>query len=459
MASSDPASNQRWWLQQASRTARRINFAWWMESITTPLVIGSLIGAVALLFVRNRQADLSPVLLTTVIGGSVFIIALACWVFAARKFEKADRALVRLEATMKLNNALSAASAGVSPWPAPTPVVDPGIRWHWPRLIFPPIAALGLLAAGLLIPISSAKSPPSSPEQPQAWKQLDSSLEHLTKEQLVDEKYLEETRKKLEELKSQKEEQWFSHSSLEATDALKKEHRSEMSRMEQELDRASKALEALEKNGGSNLAEQQQQLNEFQQALQGLQNGTMKPNSELLQQLKQLDPQSLKQLSKEQMQQLSESLKQNAQCLKQGQGEGQGTDWSEELMAEGNSNGQGQGEGGGQGEGEGEGGESQGQEGTGKGDVSRGPGHDPNVLGNEKDGIKTGEMTGIDSKDLSKALPGDLLELQNGEHDVDQSASKTTQGGNTNATGAGGDRVWKDSLDPGEQRTLKKFFE
>ena len=35
----------------------------------------------------------------------------------------------------------------------------------------------------------------------------------------------------------------------------------------------------------------------------------------------------------------------------------------------------------------------------------------------------------------------------------------TTGGGAAHATGKGGDRVWRDALDPAEQRTLKRFFE
>ncbi|WAC18656.1 hypothetical protein OVA24_15595 [Luteolibacter sp. SL250] len=440
-------SNRQWWQGQAKRTARRINLAWWLETLATPLIVGGLAGAAGLLVIRNREIELPPAMLAGVIGGAVLLIGLICWVVAARRFEKPERSLVRIEATMEMKNALSAATAGVAPWPAPVPEVDPGVRWHWPRLVVPPLAALALLAAGLFIPVSSAKTPTTPPEQPQAWKQLDSSLEHLSKEELVDEKYLEETRKKLEELKAQKEEQWFSHSSLEATDSLKKEHRSEMDRVEQELERAEKALESLEKNGGANQAEKERQLNEFQQAMQGLQNGAMKPNPELLEQLKQMDPNKLGQLSKEQMQQLRENLKKNANGMKKGQGDGQGDDWSDELLADENGDGEGKGPG------------DKPGNGRGKGGVNRGPGHDPGVLGNEKDGLETGDLTAVESRDLSNALPGDLLQLQDGEHDVDKSGSRITQGGNTDATGAGGDRVWKDSLDPGEQKTLKKFFE
>jgi hypothetical protein len=52
-----------------------------------------------------------------------------------------------------------------------------------------------------------------------------------------------------------------------------------------------------------------------------------------------------------------------------------------------------------------------------------------------------------------------LLELQDGEHDVDKSASSISAGGNIDATGKGGDRVWREALDPAEQMTLKRFFE
>ena len=68
-------------------------------------------------------------------------------------------------------------------------------------------------------------------------------------------------------------------------------------------------------------------------------------------------------------------------------------------------------------------------------------------------------MAALEAKDLSRAAPGDLLELQDGEHDVDRSDSKPTAGGDTRALGKGGDRVWRDSLDPDEQRVLKRFFE
>jgi hypothetical protein len=73
--------------------------------------------------------------------------------------------------------------------------------------------------------------------------------------------------------------------------------------------------------------------------------------------------------------------------------------------------------------------------------------------------VETGEAAALEALDLSQSAPGDLLEMQDGEHDVDRSASRLSAGGTTDATGRGGDRVWREQLDPAEQRVLKRFFE
>lgn len=455
MSKATETSHREHWLACARRVSRTVNLGWWLEMLAAPLLVAALIGAAALLVVRREQPALEPWILPAAIGGVVVLTGLACWWLAARKFEQPDDSLVRIEASMRLRNALSAAKAGVAPWPAPVENIDAGISWQWPRLIVPPLGALVLLAAGWFIPVSAKGTGANGPpEQPQAWRQLDSELAHLTQEQVVDEKYLEDTRKRLEELKSQEEEQWFSHSSLEATDSLKKSHRAETERIERELGKANKALENLEKNAGATQAEKNRMMEDFDQALQGLQNGAMKPNPKLLEQMKGLDMKDMANLTPEQLQQLRENMKKNADAMKKakGEGQGEGSDWSDELLA-GDGEGEGNGEGEGQGNGEKDG------EGPGSGGINRGPGHDPNVLGKEKEGVDIGSLTGLEAKDLSNSTPGDLLELQDGEHDVDKSASGITQGGNTDATGRGGDRVWKDSLDPAEQRALKKFFE
>lgn len=448
-----PENPRAAWTRRAAAIARKVNLAWWLETLSVPLVVIGIAGACALLLARREAPSTPSWQLATAAAGCVLLAAAIAWAVARRRFEKPEQSLVRIEAAMHLRNALSAARAGVAPWPDVPPRIDAGIHWHWPRVLVPPLAALAFLAAGLLIPIPArATADAKRPDQPLAWESLEADLQRLDQEEVIDETYLEEMRKKLDDLRAQEEENWFSHSSLEATDTLKKEHAAAVEKLERELGRADQALGNLERNaGGMPAADKERLLNQFDQALQGLRNGALKPNPQLLDQLQQLDPGQLGQLDPAQLQQLKQNLQKAAQACKECQGGGdkgggQGNEWLD---------GEGQGEDNGQGGGEGD----PNGEGPGKGGVTRGPGHAPGVLGQEGQRLATGELSPLESKDLSRSLPGDLLQLQDGEHEVDKSPVAPRAGGQAAATGDGGDRVWKDALDPDEQNALKKFFE
>lgn len=358
---------------------------------------------------------------------------------------------------MHLRSGLSAALAGVSPWPQAPAKPHAGLTWNWSRVLLAPLAALMMMLAGLFVPVSAILPNKPVPDEPQAWVRTESELQNLEKDAVVDQQYIEEIRKKIEDLRAQDPEEWFGHSSMEATDNMRKEHKSEAKRLERDMSQAAKALGSLEKNPAASDQEKQRIANEFEQALDGMKNGAMKPNPALLEQLKSLDPSKLSQLTPEQLKQMKENLQKQAEKLDgqgEGEGEGEGDDWSDQLNADGSHPGDKGGPGqGGEGEGEGEG------EGPGKGGVNRGPGHDPNLLGKASQDLKTGDMEALKTEDLSKARSGDLLELQDGEHDIDKSATGISGGGDIKGTGKGGDRVWRESLDPQEQKALKKFFE
>jgi hypothetical protein len=446
----DPA---RAWHAGAARVALQVNLGWWIQTLAAPLIVLGVAGACALLLTRRHLPELPLWQLSLWTTGGVLLIGGVAYLVARRRFESPEVSMVRIEDSMRMRNALSAARAGVAPWPAMPPSIDPGLRWNWQRVIIPPVAALAFLLAGLLIPVAAvSQDSAAGPEEPLAWEKIEADLERLDQDDLIDENYLEETRKKLEELRAKEEEEWFSHSSLEATDSLKQQHESELKRLERELGRADRALGTLQKNaGGMPQAQKDQLLNQFDQALQGLQNGALKPNPDLLDQLRELDPNNLGQLNQEQLDQLRENLQQAGQACQdcQGGGGGQGDEWLDELL-------DGQGEG--QCDGEGPGGDQPG-DGPGKGGVNRGPGHAPGVLGSEGDEIDTGDLEAMKAKDLSRSLPGDLLQLQDGEHEVDRGATADHGGGSVDATGSGGNRVWRESLDPDEQKALKRFFE
>jgi hypothetical protein len=456
----ETTSLQSTWESHARFVARKVNLAWWLQRFSAPLLLCSLIGTGLLLWLRRQYPDLGYEPFLFAAGGMILVIAVITWAIAQRNFEKPEQSLVRMEAAMRLRSGLSAARAGVAAWPTPPAKIDAGLRWNWQRVLFPPIAALLLLVAGLFIPLHRFLPPVTPPDEPQAWERTESELAKLEEEKVVDEEYIEEVRKKIEDLRAQEPEEWFSHASMEATDNMRKEHKAESKRLEREMNQAAKTLETLQQNPQLGDKEKARLANEFQQALEGMKNGAMKPNPALMEQLKQLDPNKLGQLTPEQMKQMQQNLQKGAEQLKeQGQGQngegGQGEEWLDELLADGSHPGDKKCQGEGEGEGEGE----KDGEGPGKGGVNRGPGHDPNLLGKASQELETGDMQGLKATDLSKSLPGDLLELQDGEHDVDKSASQTKAGGDVSDTGKGGDRVWKESLDPQEQKALKKFFE
>ncbi len=135
----------------------------------------------------------------------------------------------------------------------------------------------------------------------------------------LEQEYIDEMRKKLEKLREQSQDDWFSHSSLEATDNLKQNHQTEQENLKSNLQRAERSLNALQNQSGKmNAAQKQRLLNEFDQAVKKMQQGGMKPNKELLEQLKKIDPEQLNQLTPEQMEQLRENMRKHAQGLGQG---------------------------------------------------------------------------------------------------------------------------------------------
>lgn len=448
---SDQESSAAQWRRLARHVSAKINMAWWFDKLAVPLLVSSLIGSCLILMARRELVQF-PWTKTVIIGLVLLLgMGLMAWWRARSHFESPARALVRIEASMRMRNSLSAAKQGVTPWPSLPETIDDGTRWRWSRLLAPLLAAVLFLGTSLFLPLSARTDSGEGPlDEPQPWKDLQADIETLGEDNTVQEEYLKELENRLDQLRRKKEQEWYSHSSVEATDALRKMHGSELERMERNLRKAERALNNLQKaDGKMSDAVKQRMLNEFEKALQGLDQGKMKPNQELLDQLKELDPGNLEQLSGEKLDQLRENMKQHAKNCQQcqgggepgGQGQGAGEDWLDDLLNEGPGNG----------------GPQEEQPG-GNGGRNRGPGPAPGVLGQISPDVNSGDLEGLESKDLSKSLPGDLLELNDGEHEVDRSKVGLRTGGNVGGEAKGGARVWKDSLLPSEKSALKEFF-
>lgn len=316
------AEEQTWrqqWQHLAQQTSRRINLGWWLQTLSTPLLIISLIIACAILITR-RELDTIPWLeLTASVIAVIAITGAICWFAARRRFESKKQSLVRLEAAMKLRNALTAADHGVAPWPEVPGMISDGVHWRWKRLLPPIVGAILIVACGFIIPIHAKSDSTETQQQPSAWNELDTSLDQLDNQEIVQQEYIDDMRKKLEKLREQSPDDWFSHSSLEATDNLKQNHQTEQENLKNNLNRAESSLDGLQNKASKmNAAQKQRLLNEFDQALKKMEQGGMKPNKELLEQLQKIDPKQLGQLTPEQLDQLRENMRNHAQNLNPG---------------------------------------------------------------------------------------------------------------------------------------------
>ena len=418
------------WRKAATRLRRRVNVAWWYQEITIPLVLLALAGSCFALLARRNDwslgAGFASIFGVLVLGAGAF----AYW-RSRRKWLTMNEAYVRLDAELGLRNALSTALAGRGAWPGL--VEDQAVvSWRAEQVALPMVGALALLLFGFAIPVSPAVQATAS-QQPYTWSRLATEVAELVEEGLIDEDYAEEVKKRLEELQEQKAEEWFSAASLEATDSLQQAHSREMNRLKRDL---MEIRQALKKAGGPNVSKDQRQKlqQQFEEAMEGMRNGQMKPNEKLMKKLADAAKQGMEGMSEEERNEMQERLKELADKLGENPGEGEG-------------------EGDGQDEGDGQG------RGPGEGEPLRGPGVGGDLFGAESPNLDLEKFEHLKGKDDKEPEPGDLLNLEEIEHDPDQLKKGPTTSGAAKSEGLGGDRVWKDALDPDEQKSLKSFFE
>lgn len=449
MSEQDKAA--RAWRSLARRTTRKMNFGWWLDRFS-PLLIGvSVIAAAVILILRSRSlpmADNAPLLIGA--GTMLVISAITAWLLARRRFMGEREGLVCLEDRLTLKNALTTAERGVGQWPPPpadTDRVDTGLKWNWSRILGPLLVATLAVTAALLIPVSNVSAAKTPPSEPLAWAQMEEWMELLEDEALIQEEGIEEIQEKIEELRNQPEDEWFSHSSLEASDTLRQTLSQQIQNLGTELANAERDLNALQ-NYGSQLSEESKEklLAEYDQALQNLALSGLPLNPDLLKMLEGVDPSQLAQgqmsgLSQEQLDALREALQKGAQACSQCNGNGQGEglpklgEGDAALMTL----------------------LKQGQQ-PGSGAINRGPGPAPLFLGDHETDLGTANIEGVENADLSKAAPGDVLGVGLAEHDLDEQSTGPRQAGEVGSVGQGGDTVWKESLMPTEKAVLKRYF-
>ena len=190
------------WQILASRLAWRINLGWFLEMWALPAVITAVVGGGGILALRATH-QVIPGYLWIIYSVAFIGAGVLAWRRASPRFIDSQDALVRLEASLGLNNSLSTALAGRGHWPEP-PADSPKIlQWKIQRVLGPFLLGLVLILVGILMPVSPAHAP--SPEnQTDTWTKLENDIEQLIDQDTIQEDYAEDLKERLEELRNQK---------------------------------------------------------------------------------------------------------------------------------------------------------------------------------------------------------------------------------------------------------------
>jgi len=424
--SANPENDRKIWIRAAKRLALRRNVAFWSDTFF-PVALGvTVLAAFILLF--QRVMGWPTRVLWSWWGAALLAAAAIAAGRVGRRHFTVFEALVRLDEVGQLRNRLTSAFHGVGPWPPWRSGMRDSVRWSWPRVGIPVLAGGLLLTAVSWVEIPKLRTSARPNEEPIAWTQVESWLKTLEQAKLLEQPALDKLQQQLDDLQHQPEQDWYSQSSLEAGDALQEQTAQALREMRENLDKSADLL-ALAQHADEMPGSQLQNLSAALKDLgAAMMSGALPLNSELAGKLRSFDPSSLKAMSQEQLQALRDKLADGtkicSQCVgpKTTKGEGvakaqepQGPPWGGKTA--------------------------------------------PLGLDENAEDLHTKRMEGASNEDPRRALPGEVLAIAKGQHNVNKTnPAGLVDGGAASSAGQGGDAVWRDSLTPAERQVLQKYF-
>lgn len=420
-------STRRFWETRAARLAARINLAAWLGALAPVIFFLTTATAVAVFALRRLEQPVAWAWLG--LAAALAVATVACWWRVRRAFFRPADARVLLEATLRLDTRLTAASLGLVPWPA-EPVEWPAIvRW---RLRAPAGwigAAAAVLALALFAPVPRDTRVARPTGSPPALLQTEAMLTALQETNVAEPRAVEQLAERARELARRSSDEQYSHSGLEAADALRSQTVVAATRLARELESAATAL-----HGASTGADANSTASKLSAALSGLREGDLPANSDLLSGL----PNSLadlKGLSSAQLAQLAQQFSSAAGKV----GGVCGAAGAGAPVAQPDPDAVGQ----------------VGAGGEGGGGVSA-----PLALNSDASDAGKGRSEGLSAEALKRVALGDKLGTSTGAHEVDPAKTVDTgAAGAVAAPAAGGEAAWVNRLTPTERAAVKKFFQ
>jgi hypothetical protein len=423
-----PQTKKDFWLARSKAEALRFNLGWWTQKLLPLVFWGALLASVGMLVTRSVGFQ-PPFSLPMACGVLLLMAALTAFLQARQHFLNPAEALVRLESDLRLRNALTSASAGITAWPDPRQGASFDLQWKIRALIWPPATAILALLLSAFIPLPAPRdSEAVATGEPGTWTDLQERIEELQKAAIVEPEPLEELAKSLETLRSKPREEWFSHESLEAGDHLRTSTENSLEGLQQNLEMALGAMEASRQLEAAQLAALSPQLTEaFQNALSQMANGSLPLDEKLLSQLQGLTPGAARQLSAEEWKQLQAKLAEGISTCSNGScaGDKAGEAVLAMLMSQ-------------------------------AGGVSRGPGAAPLTLNEKATDLGSKSTGALRNEDLSRAVIGDLMGMGTTDHKPDE--SQNSAAGTMANTSSAGDSTDALNATPSEQKVLQSFF-
>jgi hypothetical protein len=420
-------SDRDFWVGAARRLALRRNIAAWMDAFL-PAVLGfSIAAAVGLLALRLMGlAGWELRFLWYGWGGALALAAVVCAALAGRHPFTLTDSLARLDEVARLHNRLTAAHSGVGPWPASKPGIRDTVRWNWPRLTVPVLIGGLLLGAAALLDLPRVTLGAKPNEEPIAWTHLESWLKTLDQAKIVDQPALDKLKEQVEEFRDEPEQEWYSQSSLEAGDALEQQTGQSLKAMEENLAKSSDLVAQAQLANQMSASQLQTLSASLENVAQGMISGNLPLNRELAGQLRSFDPSSLKSMTQSQYQALQQRLAMGQRVCSQCVGPHPGLSGTNCEMPSGHPGG---------------GGPAQ------------------LTLHDQPEDLRTKQTQGASNDDMSRALPGEVIAIAKGRHNVDTNTpAGPVEAGAISSAGQGGDAVWRDSLTPDERQVLQKYF-
>ena len=420
-----PASSRRFWETRANALARSINVAAWLGRAAPAGFFVASAFAVGVYALRRVEMDLA--LAWAALAAAFLLAGLAAWWRARRGFFGPDDARVLLESHLRLDTRLTAAALGLVPWPNAPLELPAVLRWRLRAPLAWIAGTLALIGAAVWAPVPQDATRPRPAGSPPALLQTQEMLAALKELSVAEPQAIERLEDRARELARRPADEQYSHSALEAADALRNQTIVSAAALARGLDSAADALRAAKDD-----ADMSGPAGQLSAALSGLRDGGMPANQDLLSRLPASGTE-LKNLSATQRAQLAQQLAKAAKGVKGVSGAA----GANAQVAQPDPDGV----------------------------VQAGGGTEPGgetaplmLAGNPSD-AGDGNAQALTAGDLKRFALGDKLGTTTGAHDVDPSkAAGPTNAGAVAAPASGGEAVWVNRLTPGERAALKNFF-